>query len=131
MQALNLSSVFGVAFQANKELAKTAAYFEAGRIINNKLVSLIVPKLPMMVRGYAQTSFGKLALANLFLVAVQKFKPENQTLAKLGYAAVTNAYTEAFEGLNLEGLIDNFLGDSSIAQAVGLVDKATTEAAAQ
>eukprot|EP00697_Spironema_sp_BW2_P015741 gnl/Spiro4/6702_TR3459_c0_g1_i2.p1 gnl/Spiro4/6702_TR3459_c0_g1~~gnl/Spiro4/6702_TR3459_c0_g1_i2.p1 ORF type:complete len:132 (+),score=35.21 gnl/Spiro4/6702_TR3459_c0_g1_i2:797-1192(+) len=131
MNALNLSDVFGVAFQANKELAKTAAYFEAGRIINNKLVGLIVPKLPMMVRGYAQTAFGKLALANLFLVAVQKFKPENAMLAKLGYAAVTQAYTEAFEGLNLEGLIDSFLGDSAIAKAAGLVDQAVAQTAAQ
>jgi hypothetical protein len=131
MNALNLSGVFGVAFQANKELAKTAAYFEAGRIINNKLVGLIVPKLPMMIRGYAQTAFGKLALANLFLVGVQKFKPENELLAKLGYAAVTNAYTEAFQDLNIEGLIDSFLGDSNIAKAIGLVDAAVAETAAQ
>lgn len=120
-QSLNLQGALGVALNANKELAKQAAYLEAGRIVNNKLAQLIAPKLPAMIRGYATTPFGRLAMANLLLVAAQKFKPDNQQLAKLAYAGITEAYGEVFKDLNIEGLLDGFLSDSAIGSAlVGL-----------
>ena len=111
-----------VALAANKDLAKTAAYLEAGRMVNNKLVLLIAPRLPIMVRGYASEPLGKLALANLFLVLVQKFKPDNQALAKLAYAGVTQAYTEVFQGFNIEAIVDGFLKDNVIANALNMVE---------
>lgn len=122
--ALNIGAIAGVAFQANKDMAKSAAYLEAGRLVNNKMVQIITPKAPMMARGYLATPVGKLVLANLMLVGFQKFKPDNTQLAKLGYAAVTQAYAEAFQSLDIEGLIDGFLKDSSIASAMNMVDAA-------
>lgn len=126
--SLNLGAIAGVTLAANKEMAKSAAYLEAGRIVNNKLVQVVTPKLPMLARGYAQTPVGKLAMANLMLMGVQRFKPENQQLAKLGYAAVTQAYTEAFQSLDIEGLIDGFLKDSAIASAMGVMERADASA---
>lgn len=120
-QPLNLGAAFGVALSANRELAKSAAYIEAGRIVNNKLEQLIAPKLPMMLRGYAQTSFGRLAMANLLMVGVQRFRPDNAQLQKLGYAAVTESYGAVLRDFNIEGLIDGFLADSSIASALNMV----------
>lgn len=127
MQSLNLGAVASVALQTNKDLAKAAGYLEAGRIVNNKLAQLIGPKLPVMIRGYAQEPIGKLVLANLLLVGVQKFRPDNQALAKLAYAGVTSAYSGVFESFDIEGLIDGFLGDSSIARALGVVSAADSE----
>lgn len=122
--SLNLGAAASVAFATNKDLAKTAAYLEAGRIVNNKLAQLIGPKLPALVRGYASEPLGKLALANLLMVAVQRFKPEHVALQKLAYAGVTSAYTEVFRDFNIEGLINGFLADSSIASALGVVSAA-------
>lgn len=119
--SLNLNQAFGVAFSANRELAKSAAYIEAGRIVNNKLQQLVAPKLPMMLRGYADTPFGRLAMANLLMVGVQRFKPDNAQLQKLAYAAVTESYGAVLRDFNIEGVIDSFLKDSSIATALNLV----------
>lgn len=122
MTSLNLGAAASVAFATNKDLAKAAGYIEAGRIVNNKLAQLIGPKLPIMIRGYASEPLGKLVLANLLMVGVQRFKPEHVQLQKLAYAGVTSAYGEVLQGFDLEGLIDGFLADSSIARAVGMVD---------
>lgn len=120
-QSLNLSGALNVAFKANAELAKSAAYLEAGRIVNNKLAQLVAPKLPVLFRGYATTPVGRLVLANAIMVAAQKFRPADQRLAKLGYAAVTEAYGQVFEGLNIEALIDSFIGDSAIASVLNTI----------
>lgn len=128
--SLNLGAVAGVALRTNKELAKAAAYVEAGRIVNNKLAQLIGPKLPVLVRGYAQEPLGKLVLANLLLVGVQKFKPDNTTLTKLAYAGVTSAYGEVFQSFDIEGLIDGFMKDGAISKAMGIVGAADAEAQA-
>lgn len=124
MTSLNLGAAASVALRTNKELAKAAAYIEAGRIVNNKLVQLIGPKLPAMLRGYASEPIGKLVLANLLLVGVQKFKPDHVALQKLAYSGVTSAYGEVFQKFDIEGLIDGFMGDSAIGKALGLVDVA-------
>lgn len=121
MTSLNLGAAASVALRTNKELAKSAAYIEAGRIVNNKLAQLIGPKLPILVRGYASEPLGKLVLANLLLIGVQKFKPDHIALTKLAYAGVTSAYGEVFQSFDIEGLIDGFLSDSSISKAMGLV----------
>lgn len=121
--SLNIATAASVALNANKDLAKSAAYLEAGRITNNKLQALVVPQLPLMVRGYANTPVGKLVLANLLLVGIQKFKPENQALSKLAYASVTQAYAEVFESFDIEGIIDGFMKDSAVGRALGIVSE--------
>lgn len=122
MQGSSLSNTFGFALAQNKELAKTASYFEAGRIANNKLTQLIAPNLPMMLRGYADHPLAKVLVANIALMAIQKFKPSHEAANKLGFAMVTQAYAGAFESLNIEGLIDRLLGDSALAQALNLAE---------
>ena len=122
MTSLNIAQIAGVALNANKDLAKSAAFLEAGRIANNKLVAVASSQLPLMARGYANTPVGKLVLANLLLISVQKFKPDNATLAKLGYAAVTQAYAELIQSFDIEGVIDGFLKDTRIAQVLGSLD---------
>lgn len=128
--SLNLATLAGVAFEANKDLAKSAAFLEAGRITNNKLIALVAPKLPIMVRGYAQTPVGKIVMANMLLIGVQKFRPDNQLLAKLAYASVTQAYAESFEALDIEGMLDSFLKDTAVSKALGLVERADIPTAA-
>lgn len=119
---MSLGNTLGFAVAQNKELAKTAAYFEAGRIANNKLAALIAPRLPMMLRGYADHPLFKVLVANIALMAIQKFKPNHEAANKLGFAMVTEAYAGSFEALNIEGLIDSLLGDSTLAQALNLAE---------
>lgn len=129
MSSLNIAQAAKVALGSNADLAKTAAYLEAGRITNNKLQALIAPQLPALVRGYASTPIGKLVFANLLLVGVQKFKPENEVLGKLAYASITQAYAEVFESFDIEGVINGFLNDSSIGKALGIVGQLDAPAA--
>lgn len=102
----------------NKTAAAAAAYLEAGRIANNQLVKFTAKSLPAMVRGYADTPVGKLVTANLVVAAAQHFKPGNKQLAKLSEAMLAQAYAEVYANLKIEDLLDSFLGDSKIQEAL-------------
>ncbi len=126
---MSLNNTLGVVAAQNKQLAKSAAYLEAGRIANNKLTQLVGPKLPMMFRGYAEHPLFKVLMANLALTAIQKYKADNGAANKLGFAMVTQAYAETFQSFDIEGLIDGFLSDSALGKALDLADKNAPAAA--
>ena len=106
----------------NKSAAKAAAYLEAGRIANNQASKQLAKHLPLMVRGYADTPIGKLLVANLVQSLAQHFKPDNQQLAKLAGAMTTQAYAEMLKNFDIEALIDGFLNDGAIKNALSKVE---------
>lgn len=112
--------------QQNMQLAKNAAYLEAGRIVVSQLTKAIAPKTPMMLRGYLDTPFGRLLVANALLVASQEVpalrnKPVVQKLAQAGVGA---AYVEVLQNFDIEGMVEGFLKDPKIASAVSTVEAA-------
>lgn len=116
-----LSNLITKTIDTNKSAAAQAAYLEAGRIATNKLAQVASKSLPLMARGYADTPLGRLLLANAALAAAAQLRPNDPTLAKLTQAMVTSSYQEAFQHLDIEGMLDNFLGTEEIKQALGRV----------
>lgn len=101
----------------NVELAKNAAYLEAGRIVSRKLTALAASKAPMMIKGYLDTALGRLLVSNALLVAsnevpVLRTKPIVQKLAQ---AAVAASYVEVLQSFDIEGMVDGILNDPKIA----------------
>ena len=107
----------------NKDLATTAAIFEAGRIANNKAAQLISKQVPMMVRGYVDTPFGKLAMANVVKLAVEQFKPDNELAQRLVNGMVVAAYQEVLQSFDLEGMLDSLINDQKVSGALRKVIK--------
>jgi len=81
------SSFFLKLGQGNLSAAKYAGYLEAGRLANKQLTKVLSKRLPMMVRGYADTPVGRLVTANIAVMALAHFRPEDRILAKLAAAA--------------------------------------------
>lgn len=107
---------------SNKESATTAAVLEAGRIANNQVAKLAAKKLPMMVRGYADTPMGKLVIANIAQQAALHFRPEDATVKALTDAMQTQAYIELIQTVNLEEFIDGLMDSPEIKRAVKKLD---------
>ena len=119
----NISNAVTSTINLNKTAATSAAYLEAGRIANNKVSQLAAKALPMMVRGYADTSLGRLLLANAAATAAAQLRPNDQTLAKLTAAMMTSAYQEALQQFDFEGMLDNLLDSKEIKKALAKLPK--------
>jgi hypothetical protein len=97
----------------NQSMAKQAAYQEAGRVLLSQLTKFVVKQSPMFVKGYVDTPFGKLALANAVVLAVQQFRPNDVRLKQLANAALAQAYQEVYKSFDIDGFINQFLeGDT-------------------
>jgi len=104
--------------ETNKNSASSAAYMEAGYIANKQLGKVLGKQLPMMVRGYADTPLGHLVLANLALLAVEHFRPDQRQLRRLAQAMQVQAYQELLKELDIDGMIDDLLENGSIKRAL-------------
>lgn len=104
---------------SNFSAAKTAAVMEAGRIANVEITKVLAKRLPMMVKGYADTPAGRLVVANLAGVALQQFRPDDARLKALVDAMQVQAYQELLQTIDIEGFIDGLLENPKIKNAVG------------
>lgn len=89
----------------NVEIAKQVALLESGRLVNKRLAKAIAKKYPI-VKEYIDNPLGQMAISNLFLVAIQTYKPENEALITAAESAVAASYSELILSLNLEEIIN-------------------------
>ena len=113
--------------ESNKKAAINAAVLEAGRISNNQLNKLVAKKLPIMVRGYADTTVGRVILANLAQMALEGFRPQDQKAARLGQAMVVEAYGQLIQEFNIEEILADLLKSSGVAKALTKLEVAQVE----
>lgn len=93
----------------NKSALITAGKIEAGNIVIKRISKLITPKLPMLVRGYADTPAGRLVLANIFNFAVTQYAGQNKNAVMLADAALQGAMVEMMQSFNFNDLIDQVI----------------------
>lgn len=106
----------------NKQMAKSAAYLEAGRIANKAATKAIASRAPLMVRGYVETAFGKLVIANLAAIAADKVRPGDARLAKLANAMITEAYQEVYQEFDIEKMLMGMLENETVKAALNKLD---------
>lgn len=90
--------------EINKQAAIAASKLEAGRLATNTLTSLVEARFPQL----PSTPLNGLILANVADVVAKNFKPSPR-LNALTNAMVVSAYSDLLQGLDLEGLLTQFL----------------------
>lgn len=118
----SVSTTLSNTLAANKVLATSAAVLEAGYIANSQLSKLAAKKLPLMVRGYAEEPIGKLVLANLVMMAVKQFRPDDKNLARLSDAMVGSAYQEFIRSFDIDGLLSELMDNTKVKSAFRKLD---------
>lgn len=112
----NKMSKVSAVVSANKEALIVAAKVEAGQIAINKVTKLIAPKLPMMVRGYADSPVGKVVIANLVNFGIQQYASDNDKAQIVADAMMTGAMVEFVKSFNIEKLINELVGSVDISK---------------
>lgn len=101
------------AIDTNKNAVILAAQLEAGRLANKHATKLISGKLPLMVKGYADTPLARLAFANAIKFAVDnyggKFGKHKELAAQVSEAMVVSAYSEIIANFDIDSMIEQFL----------------------
>lgn len=90
--------------ETNKQAAIQASKLEAGRLATNTLTAIIEAKFPQL----PSTPLNGLILANVADVVAKNFKPSPR-LNALTNAMVVSAYSDLLQGLDLDGLLTQFL----------------------
>ena len=114
-------------FRTNLEAGATAGFMEAGRIANNQTVKFVAKKVPMMVRGYVDTPFGKLLVANMAVLAAAQFRPDDQHLGRLVEAMQVQAYQEMLQMIKIEEFLDELMDNPTIKRAMKAVRESPAE----
>ena len=104
--------------QENKAAAFTAAEIKAGQIINQQAISLIKPKLPMMIRGYADSPLASVVLANVVALGLKQYAAGNSKLEKISELMIAGAAFDSIDALNLDGLVNDFIAGIKLPAGV-------------
>lgn len=93
----------------NKSAAISAARITGGKIAIKNITKLIAPKLPILMRGYADTAVGQLVIANVFKFAIENYAPQNKNAVLVADAMLEGSMIAVLEGFNVEQLIESVL----------------------
>ena len=106
---LTLQKTTAVVASANKEALKVSAEIVAGNILNAQVVKLVKPRLPMMVKGYADTEIGEAVIANIFAAGLMHMFPDNTRVLLAADCMIKAAAVKFANTLNVESMVDELL----------------------
>ncbi len=107
--ALTLNQTGAIALSRNQDAVAMSARITAGNIINQRVVELVKPQLPLMVKGYAETALGKAVIANAIASAMTHFMPGNEKVNLASQAMIESAMLNLVGSFNIEEMIDEVL----------------------
>ena len=107
--ALTIKDTLSVMVDGNKGAVKASAKRRAGKLLNDRLVGIVAPRLPLMVRGYADTELGKAMLANTLAAVIVHFGYNNEKLLIASDAMVVAAMDDLIGSFDIEGMVDSLI----------------------
>ena len=111
---LKVKETATVVVNANKEAAKGAASIMAGNLVNTRLVKIVQPNLPLLMKHYVDTPLGKAVLANAAAAALIHTMPNNKKVVLAADAMIKAAMLEFTMSFNIEEKINELLDGISL-----------------
>ena len=99
-----------------------AAKLEVGKVATAQLKKVVKPNLPMLVRGYADSPFFDIVLANAVGVALREYASENEKAQIVAEAMIQSAAIEMMSSFDLNGMIDDMLENVDVSKIIKLED---------
>ena len=103
--------------QANKGALATSGTIVAGNVLNKQVIKLVKPKLPAIIRGYADTALGEAAIANLIAAVIIHTLPTNEKAVKAAECMIQAASVSLLSSFNIEEMVDSLIADFAIPAA--------------
>jgi hypothetical protein len=107
---------------SNFDAAKTAAVLSAASVANRQIAKLVASKAPLIMRGYVDTTFGKLILANIAAQGLLYARPNDPKINTIAEAMMVTAYQDVISDFDIDGMIDDFLNSAQMKKALKSID---------
>ena len=107
---------------ANKDAALAVAEITVGKAALKASKKLIKPRLPMYVRGYADSPLFDVVIANLVQIAVEARFKDNAKVRKISKAMMTASALTVAEHFDIDGMIEEFIDGISLPKGMSLDD---------
>ena len=124
---MNLKQVGTVLVEQNKEAAVISAKMRAGKMINERLVAIVEPRLPLVVKGYARTELGQAVIANIAAGAIIKYMPTNEKALLVADAMIIGSADSFIGSFDFEGMIEQLTAGIDLS----IFKEGTTQAQTQ
>ena len=107
--SLTIKEISSVMVEGNTAAFKQGAKRRSGKMINQRVVAAIKPRLPMMARGYLDSELGSALICNAVAAAAIKYFPANEKVTLAADAMITAAADDFIGSFNIEEMIDGVL----------------------
>ena len=118
-----MKQVLSQQLEANKDSATLAARITAGKAINKRVMKLVKPKLPMMVRGYADSPIASVVLANIVGLAMKQYMPQSSKAQLVASMMLDASALQAIESFDLESILESVLEGVKLPEEVEKSDE--------
>lgn len=110
-----MNKVLDKMIDANKESAVRSAKLEVGKTANQLVLEKLTPRLPMMVRGYADSPIAELIVGNVVAGLLMQFAPDNDKAQILSDAMISAGVQVAIESFDIPELVNDLLANVDIS----------------
>ena len=111
---LTLKDTGSIMLESNKVAAKAATSIVAGNVINDRLVKLVKPQLPIYARSYLETKLGQALVANAAAAAIINIMPTNEKAVLAAEAMINAAMLNFTLSFNIQDKINELLDGISM-----------------
>lgn len=115
MKESKMKDVLGKMMEVNKESAIRSAKVEMGKAANQLVLDKLTPRLPMMVRGYADSPLAELIVGNVVAGLLIQFAPGNDKAQILSDAMIAAGVQVALESFDIPALVNELLENIDVA----------------
>jgi hypothetical protein len=117
-----VADIVSSTLDANKQAVTTVVEITIGKATIKSARKLIKPKLPMFLKGYADSPIFDVIIANMLQIAVETRFKDNEKLRKLSKATMNAAALTIAEHFDIDGMIDDFINSITFPKGVKLED---------
>ncbi len=107
----------------NKDALLLAAKIEVGEAAVKQVSKIVKKQLPMMMRGYADLPVFDIVVANLVVMALKQFAPDNQKAQVIADAMLLAAMHKQMREFDLAGMVDEFVSGIDVSKITNLDNK--------
>lgn len=99
----------------NKDALVLAAKIEVGEAAVKQVSKIVRKQLPMMVRGYAELPVFDILVANLVVMAIKQFAPDNEKAQIIADAMLLAAMQKQMKEFNIPQMVDEFVSGIDVS----------------
>lgn len=104
----------------NKDALLVAAKIEVGEVAVQQVTKIVKKQLPLMMKGYADLPIFEIVLANIVVMSIRQFCPDNKKAQVIADAMLLAAMQKQIKEFNIPKMVEEFTSNIDISSITKL-----------